>query len=290
MKNRPRCLDHPDIHIQIKGIRDHRFKKFIRFLLKFSNLKESEIDILLDNGMQVYAQAFTHPTAHLHVNYEFLEFLGDLTLNKAIGWVMARKFPQLHQPNGVKVMARLKIQLVSKMVFSSVADRLHFLPFISSDAYARNFEKESTLEDCFEAFFGATEMLIDLHYASGAGYATCYSMIEQFMRSVPISLKFEDLYDSKTRLKELFDKFRSEIGKLEYESIRIETDDRPIFKTIVYRKPPESEERIDMGYGEHHILVEAEKIAAEQAITHLSKQGYSKEVPEFYRRLEVYSQ
>lgn len=288
MKQRPKNFVHPDIGVLQLGIRDHRFKEFIRCLLKFSILKESDTSILLDEYISVYEQAFTHPTANSRINYEFLEFLGDLTLNKAIGWIMARKFPQLHQPRGVKVLSRLKINLVSKKVFATIAERLHFGMFVSSDRYASLYEKEDLLEDCFEAFFGATEMLVDRMLGEGVGYAVCVSMIQKFLNYVPISLKYEDLYDSKTRLKEVFDKFKDEIGTLKYESIKevLGDDERPIFKTLAYRIPIEDpERRIDLGYGEHHILVESEKIAAEQAIIKLSESGYTKPVPAFYQSI-----
>ena len=169
-------------------------------------------------------------------------------------------------------------------MFAGLAHRLHFLPFISSDAYTQQYELDDLLEDVFEAFFGATECILDNHFQIGAGYTACYAMIERFMHTIPISLKYKDLYDSKTRLKELFDVFHDQIGTIKYTSNKVEKD-RPVFQVVVSRISPEGT-RIEMGHGEHHIKIEAEKIAAEIAITRLNSEGYVKAVPDFYRKIE----
>lgn len=289
-------LNHPDKSVKVLGIRDIRgrlspseytdkkFTRFIRCLLTFGNLKDSDIDRLLDsNGIRLYEQGFTHESIHPTFNYEHLEFLGDLTLNKAIPWILFRRYPQLCQPRGVKVLSRLKINLISKQVFSGLADRLHFLPFISSDLYTRNYMREDLLEDVFEAFFASTEILCDSKFSLGIGYHVCYTIIDKLLQFVPISLKYEDLYDAKTRLKELFDAYRDALGKEKYRfTKRGEDDQRPIFMVDVYS---ERDDILVLGHGEHTIKIEAEKVAAEQAIALLRSQGYIKEIPKFYQEI-----
>ena len=55
------------------GIRDIRFKEFIISLLSKGRIKSKYIEQLLDEeSMDLYAKAFTNPTADANVNYEIL--------------------------------------------------------------------------------------------------------------------------------------------------------------------------------------------------------------------------
>jgi dsRNA-specific ribonuclease len=140
--------------------RGEKFTKFIQNLLARSNLKRKYIEKLTEpESLQLYSDAFTHISIDPDRNYEYLEILGDVTCNKSIVWYIKERFPQLQNSDGVKVIARLRINLVSKKNFACLAEKLGFIDYISCETEIKEQKGKSLLEDVFEAFFGATEML-----------------------------------------------------------------------------------------------------------------------------------
>lgn len=261
-----------------KGIRGPKFNYFLKQILSLSNLSNEYYEVLLDKeGLNLYDQAFTHKSADPVYNYEFFEFLGDTTLNKIIAWYLSRRFTQLNCPEGVKVLTRLKINLISKHSFVDFAKQLHFWDFVSADMDVRSTKMDKTLEDVFEAFFGVTELLIDSKIYQGAGYAKCYTIIEKLMDNRDISLKYDDLFDAKTRLKELFDFFGNNLGVLSYESIKLER----IHHVKAFLTTRNGKQVIGEGTGSLKAI--AEQKASTQAIDYLNRVGFVKPVSEGYK-------
>jgi hypothetical protein len=94
-------------------------------------------------------------------------------------------------------------------------------------------------EDAFEAFFAALEEVIDDKEGMvGVGYSVAYSVLASFydQRNIPTSLN--DLVDSKTQLKEIFDK-RTRFG----DRVRWDTDEKAkeLWVHIHFEKPPGEE-------------------------------------------------
>ena len=213
------------------GSRKQDFKKLIEKLLKIGGMNKNSIENLLDyESMEVYSQVFTHPSANEELNYEAYELAGDVTLNKAIVWYFLRRFPQLNCPKGVKVITRLKIRYVSKKAFSNFGKDLGFWDFISASDDVRAKEMKPTLEDVFEAFTGATEYLIDSKIGLSVGYSVCYNIVKELFDQVKISLKYEDLYDAITRLKETQDYWNSMDGREKWKKI----DPKQPFGRLIY--------------------------------------------------------
>jgi len=132
------------------------------------------------------------------------------------------------------------------------------------------------LENVFEGFFGATHLILDNRFGIGTGYAICYNIIKNLYDDIPISLKYEDLFDSKTRLKELFDsdKIKNMLGPLIYENVR--------------NSDNVNETRIKaggnvIGRGVSALKTNAEQIASEAALKHLATMGIFKSVPDEYK-------
>ncbi|MDC0231106.1 hypothetical protein OAK19_04005 [Aureispira] len=224
------------------GSRKQDFKKLIEKLLKIGGMNINSIENLLDDhSMKIYDQIFTHPSVNEELNYEAFELAGDVTLNKAIVWYFLRRFPQLNCPKGVKVITRLKIRYVSKKAFADFGKQLGFWEFISASDEVRSKEMKPTLEDVFEAFTGATEYLIDTKIGLSVGYSVCYNIVKALFDKVKISLKYEDLYDSITRLKETQDYWNSLEGR---EKWKQHNSNRP-FGRLVY----ENERVIDKETG-----------------------------------------
>lgn len=261
------------------------FQEKIRSFLRISFLKQKHITKITDpEGMALYAQAFTHASVS-PVNYEWLEILGDATLNKCVVWYINNRFPQLHNAEGVKVIARLKIKLVSKNNFSEIAEHYGFLPFIqlNEENMKTKLNLRSVLEDVLEAFFGATEILIDRHFGQGSGGGICFQLLKNIMDRRPISLKYEDLYDPITRLKETFDIFRSSNlwGQVRYENNK----EGSTQYVTVFQFDPASGRKVALGYASAPTLDEAKQLAATAAIERLAAQGFRRPVPEYYTRL-----
>jgi dsRNA-specific ribonuclease len=210
------------------------------------------------------------------------EQLGDLSANKFIVSYMYRKFPKLKCSECVKIVARLRILYGSKQTFCVIAENLGFWPFISADEEQRNTEKKKLLEDTFEAFIGVTELMIDEKIRHNVGYAIVYEILHSVFETVNISLKYEDLYDAKTRLKELFDLYNkgdSNIGTLQYEETKdLETR---LTTSLVYQKISPTH-RVLLGQGVASLKADAQQRAASAGIYKMNSKGYVKQVPYIY--------
>lgn len=267
--------------------RGEAFNCLIKSILELGKLKKKYIDLLTnEHNIKIYSQVFTHPTVDSETNYEFFEILGDQTVNKSIVWYLSRRYPFLQSPLGVKIISRLKINLVAKKTFADIGYNLKLWDFVSVDEETRQNRMKKTLEDVFEAFFGATEYILDSQIRNGVGYAICYNIIENLFNDIRISLKYEDLYDAKTRLKENFDyhkKIKSGILFNEkYETNKVEK----INFVSVYNVYPDGRKN-EIGKGSAALKEDAEQRAAENAIQNLKRSGIMKPIPEEYTKYDL---
>ena len=273
------------------GERGLPFKSFIQTLLQRSHLKKKYIDLLTNTeSMNLYSDAFTHISIDPDRNYEYLEILGDVTCNKSIVWYIKERFPQLQNSDGVKVIARLRINLVSKKNFAMIAESLGFIDFISCEKEIKEQKGKSLLEDVFEAFFGATEVLIDKLLGNGAGYGICFRILSSILADMNISLKYDDLYDPITRLKETFDFFRQQVpgrqchmiwGNMMWENIKTETGQI----VNLYQHDKISNRKKLLITTEAPLLDEAKQLAASKYLQILNDQGFKRPIPEYYARI-----
>lgn len=199
----------------IYGDRNESFKLFLVDLMQRCSLDKSIIVSLLENNdiFKMYCNVFTHKSIDPKENYEFFEMIGDVTCNKIIVWYLKDKFPFLCNCDGVKVLARLRINLVSKITFSRWASRLHLDKYISWDTETKLKQETSVLEDVFEAFVGCTEMIIDKYIRGYAGTYCCSNFLKILLDDENIQLSYKKLYDPITRLKETFDYYNSNTQK-----------------------------------------------------------------------------
>lgn len=274
----------------IDGVRGKDFKCFIQSLLKLSNLQDDVIETITNSeNIKIYEQVFTHKT-YSDDNYEFFELLGDSTCNKIIIWYLKERFPFLNRAEDVKVLSRLKIVLVSGKNFSKIAEKYDFEKYISFDNETRIKQNKSVMEDCFEAFFGATEYMIDKFY-NNFGYIVCYSIFKKMLDEIEISLAYNDLYDSITRLKETFDYYNSTNnsgtcpyiwGQIKFEAKKNVEDGLQYVKLL--QKGPGREEILMTGCGNY--LDEVKQKLSQDYIDFLSKRGYKKPIAIYYQEIE----
>jgi dsRNA-specific ribonuclease len=255
---------------------DDSFQKLIFEVLKRTGITDKKIMMFLDESNIKYFQtAFTSTTAELDVNYEKFEQLGDVSANKFLVYYMWDRFPNLDNENGVKIVARLRINYGAKQSFFKIAEDLGFWPYIRASNEERSRNKKSLLEDCFEAFIGVVEYLGNKIFKRGIGSILTYNILESIFNDIHISLKYEDLYDSKTRLKELFDYEKTKLGQIKYTSTR--NPDTGIFEASAIDKKGSNE--VILGTGSAAKKADAEQKAAEKALVFLKKQNIYKEIP-----------
>jgi len=273
----------------IYGIRGDVFKSFLYGLLRRSGLKKKYIDALTDKtGMALYSRAFTHQSIDAEQNYEFLEILGDVTCNKIVVWYIKDRFPVLQNTAGVKVIARLRINLVSKKNFSLLAEKLGFGDFISCEKEIKEQKGKSLLEDAFEAFFGATEMLLDSIVSPGAGYGICFKILKSIFDDLPISLKYEDLYDPITRLKETLDFYRGKQSSVLWGSMLFENTKTERGQMVhLFQWDKATHRKKLLSTAEAPLLDDAKQMAASKALQRIEKEGLRRPIPEYYSLLCV---
>lgn len=249
------------------------FVNFLKSLFQRMDVRNKYLDVLLSrSSIEIYKSAFTSKTVDPINNYELYEFVGDLEANNAIVWYFYKVFPQLHCPKGIKVFNRLKIVHVSNESFSDIADSLGFWPFVRYDKIndKENKTREGLLEDVFESFIGATKIILSENFGMvGVANQFIYNFIKSIFDERNISFAPEDLYDAKTRLKELFDN---------------KTDGNPIFVNFggpVYEELSNTETRMFFRKNRNLVFVGdgrtkqmREKSAAQKALDFLKANGY----------------
>ena len=98
-----------------------------------------------------------------------------------------------------------------------------------------------------------------------------------------ISLKYEDLYDAKTRLK-VFDFFKETIGQIKYENGVDRIQYVKVFR--LYTDARGKKQKILLGQGSAALKPDAQQEAASRALEYLNREGkFIKEVPEIYKKL-----
>lgn len=193
------------------------FISFTYNLLRFRCLLQENTvkKFFIDNkeSMGFFRQAFIHNSFNGETNYELLEFQGDVLLNAAVVEYITEKFPYI---TSIRWNTRLKHTLISGKVLAKLAIENGFENFlvVSEDlqSYFNTFDDkwdcedyQAAYEDTVEAVCGVINRILLKYTTRGVGYVACYNLIASFLDEYEISLKYEDLFDPKSRLKEIFD-------------------------------------------------------------------------------------
>jgi dsRNA-specific ribonuclease len=277
-----RVETNPDKINIIYGDRTYRFKNFISNLLNKGDIKEKYKNILSTNSsLQIYNDAFTSNSANLDENlaqnknskdnYEVFEILGDGVFDNFISSYIVNRFPELQTPKDENVLYKMKSNYRSKNVFSSTAESLGFLPFITASVYQHNTGRKNILEDTFEAFFGATASILDNNVKNGIGYSVCYDILKSIYDEKKITADIESLIDPFSVLKEFFEKNKNLGIIVEDWSIDI-VGDMKYHVCTLYRKF--EDKLIFLGKGSGSKRASAKVHAATNAVNNLKKEGY----------------
>lgn len=287
------------------GKRDDTFKQMIGSILETGDISEKYVDELLTpEGMSYFSTAFTHETADRENNYQFMETLGDATLNTCTVWYLAQRFPQIRCKAGSDIFTKLKIKLVQSKSYGKMASELGFWDFISMEKNLNEAasvkDKQSILEDVFESCFAAIQLLLDSKFGIGVGHVVCYKIISKILDKKNIRIDYEQIVDAKTRLKEMFDKSYNKQRYGDFYLVVTESSDAhhnvliyfgPVhliepFKKTKTRPPPNHPDIKIIGTGQsNESLADAEQVASQAALDYLKKEyNLVKEVPPEYIR------
>jgi dsRNA-specific ribonuclease len=251
---------------------------FIKNVFSKSKIDPKYMNVLTNSSaLDTYNIAFTSKTVHPEDNYELFEFLGDTAANDAIVMYFYEVFPQLRCAKSINILNRLKIVYVSRDSFSKIAENLGFWPYIKYDKNNENEytkkTKEALLEDVFEAFIGATKIILLKEFnLVGVGSQIIYNFIKPIFDAKNISFKPEDIFDAKTRLKELFDN-KSDSNLLYVNFGQYKYNDQQHGTNTELHFP-----KVKLVFnGSGNSKQQSHKIAAQKAIDYFNKKGYKTE-------------
>ncbi len=201
--------------------RSPEFKQFIVSLLRRLDLTARHVEVFTDEeSMEEFSKAFTHRTYSRTFNYEQYEFLGDTVVNDAVAFYISQTFPEIQN---VAWMTRIKHTLISKKYLANLAYQAGFLNHIrfgelqgvvaaagrANAALPASSSKEllSLLEDCFEAFIGCLREVVNRRSSHHAGCVVARLMVTSFINKNDVPTAYDDIFDAKSRLKEVYDKY-----------------------------------------------------------------------------------
>jgi len=259
---------------------------FIRNVFRKSRIDPKYMDVLTNpSALSIYKVAFTSNTVDPDNNYELYEYMGDVAANAAVVMYFYNVFPQLRDVKFINTLNRLKIVHVSRESFSKIAEDLGFWPHIrynetvALEKPVLKKSRDALMEDVFEAFVGATQLiLIDALQMVGVGVGVANQIVYNFIKPIfdakEISFASEDLYDAKTRLKELFEVKKNTPNKLVDDFGVPKYIDMSLPSTNVVLKFTKSN---NVFYGNGASKQQSHKMAAQQAIDYFKNRGYNTE-------------
>ena len=131
------------------GPRNDGFKALIFDLLRIGGISSKKIKNAIFD-MASFSQIFTHDSADRDNNYQAFEFLGDGSWNYCVCKYLPRRLGEEYMcMDGVRVLARLKIDLVSKKTLSWGAELLGFWPYITAAVDYRRTKKKTNVRRLF---------------------------------------------------------------------------------------------------------------------------------------------
>ena len=269
------------------------FKSFIISLLARAELSSASLSSYTDDeSMMVFRKAFTHKSYHASFNYERIEFYGDGVINLAAIQYIRERFPNIISPAWLTILYQ---NFSGKPIYKLSLDA-GFLNHILFGKEIENIVRNKNtrenvkdfvnmMEDTFEAFFGALAVVIGKKNSRGVGYAVAYPIYKSFYNK-KISLRYEDIKDYTSRIKEIYDK------PLHW-SFKDNTSTKPIrgkslYITTLYGYPlgdkspiPENRDLISKKTGETE-KISKEKTYKDALYILKSKYGIEEKIPPKY--------
>ena len=185
----------------------NRIRSVLRPIIERSFTKQDIIkELLSDENMPIWEQAFTHETWDPNNNYERLEYLGDVFLKYAFPQFLrtTERFKNLKQSE----YTNLNTYYMSNVRQAELSRSLGLSNLIRIQANLSE-QMRSNLHidaDVFESFFGAVNQILD-KYTMGGGYRAGQFIFNAIIPEQELS--FERKYgDPKTQTNQMFTRFR----------------------------------------------------------------------------------
>ncbi|HMP28129.1 MAG TPA: ribonuclease III domain-containing protein [Saprospiraceae bacterium] len=225
-----------------------KFKKYLTKLLQRGNVNKDHIELFLSKkNLAKFKIAFTHPSMREGEDYQIYEFSGDVIVNAFIANYVRFKFPKIIH---VKWFTRLKHNIQSDKMLAKIAMKEgleNFVRYGEEMEYLRLNphldEKEEymkMMEDVLEAFFGClSDVIQESGKLYGVAIEVCGAIMASFLDTLNISLKFEDVFDPVTILKELYEDKRIGLGwpNDQVYLFQKQEGDVPLYTSYVYGWP-----------------------------------------------------
>lgn len=213
------------------------FQDFLYKILKENGLLNDDHihSILVPENILKFRAAFTDSSyvmtpkeiaelnsKNIPLNYEYYETLGDVIINSVVVNNIVERLPSYRNTAWI---TRLRHTLISGKILAKLSYKHHFGDHIR---YGGLLEKNlklfdspldyeyylKLLEDVFEAFLGCLRNIITapksefgLEESFAVVNQVAYNIIGSFINTIDIaSLKYEDIFDPVSRLKELYNK------------------------------------------------------------------------------------
>jgi dsRNA-specific ribonuclease len=245
-------------------------------------------DLKLDQkDMAHFMTAFTSPDVNAVSNYELYETLGDNLLNNCVLWYISNRFPNLNMPDAVDLLTKIKIRIIQTKWIGGLSEFLGFYDYIYCPRELGVINKLKVMEDVFESFFAALNMVVDSKYKKGMGFVVCYRFMASLLDEKDISISYEFLVDPKTQLKELFDLHKT--IKITYKTYRVEMNNTyvsHIYESRVSQSPTGedifSAPRKILTGKEGYTEQEADQNVSRDAIQYYKNMGLTKPIPKEY--------
>lgn len=211
------------------------FKNFIRnMLITRAGMSEFNAERYVSlKSLETFVTAVTHFSVDPFNNYEYLETVGDSTLNNIFVWIfyeyMQKYDKEFTITRKVYTMSKLKSTGVSKESYAELCELIGLSKFIrykeleykEKDQIKSIIRDDSMKEDVFEAFFGAMCYLFDSTEEVNCGYNIVSFIIKNLVIEHKIldriSVDPKDLEDPGTMLKEIYDTLRNVNKENTYE-------------------------------------------------------------------------
>ena len=296
------------------NVNSEEVKSFIVSLLELADLNERSISRYTDEeAMKLFKIAFTHKSLDIDAagNYELAELLGDGFINSiAVNYIVNYRFISKdgRRITNVGWISKIKTNLISKKGLATIGIKRGFGKFIQYNPEDRELVKfkdlkeserlkhttyMSLIEDTVEAFIGTLVQIIDeKNDVVGPGYGVATRIVYKLFDEVTkgLTLKYREIWDPKSRLKELYDK-NPELGPFTnrtFVSIPIMENDVSVgWKIRVFAQFKSRGKTTQMKIAEVNVRtnkVEAENKAAEKALVFLERRGIFDTPDDPYKR------
>lgn len=201
-------------------------KEFITQFLSLGGIKDEWIQKLTtEKSMKQFETSLTHSSYNKNENYEVFELFGDVIVNHSVLFWMRSRFPQI---TSIEWLTRTKHFLISTKSLSDIGKEIGITKFIKiNQTYGKEFDMDKITEDCFESLIGCVSFEMEnIGLKHGIAHEVCQTIISGYLDKKFLNnqhpedwpFTYEQICDSVTRLKELYDSMRWPLGFVEYKN------------------------------------------------------------------------